>query len=314
MDALTLALLLAAALCHATWNLSLKRCADKDMAAWWSLVVTAPLALPAVLSGGVPLSMWPFLLASTACQAGYYYALTSAYRDGDFSLVYPIARGTAPVLVLLWSTLFLHEQARPLGLVGIALIVLGVATVGGLWQRLRRVPRALQLSKTPGPPAVEDAASQAALALENGAGVTRWKLGGLGAAFLVALCVSGYSTIDGAAVKRCDPLAYTACIYALTALAVTPLLARRPWPRLQAGFAAHKSSIWTIAVLSLVSYGLVLVAYSRGSVSYAAAGREMSIVFGALAGWRFLGEPMGVHRLAGACLIFCGILAIAIWG
>ena len=285
MDAISVGLLLAAAVCHAGWNLQLKCCADKNLVAWWALVVTAPLALPFLWRGGVPLSLWPFLAASAACEAGYYYALTWAYRDGDFSLVYPIARGTAPVWVLIWATIFLHERPQPLGLLGIFLIVLGVAVTGGLWQWLRDVA-------------------------QRGVG----KIGGLRAAFLVALFISGYTTFDGAAVKHCEPLAYTAIMFALTALVVTPLFARRPLAELRAGFGANRNAILLIAPLSLLSYGLVLLVYSRGSLSYAAAGREVSIVFGALAGWRFLNESLGAIRVLGALLIFSGIATIAIWG
>ncbi len=289
MDAISVGLLLAAAVCHAGWNLRLKKCDDKNLVAWWALVVTAPLALPALWSGGVPLSLWPFLLGSALCDAGYYYALTWASRDGDFSLVYPIARGTAPVFVLWWATLFLHERPQPAGLLGIFLIVVGVTIVGGFWQHLRAT-------------------------LQQNAQRSAVKIEGLRAAFLVALFISGYSTLDGAAVKHSEPMAYTAIMFALTALAVTPLFARRPVAQLLAGFRTYRNDILIIAPLSLLAYGLVLAVYSRGSVSYAAAGREVSIVFGALVGWRFLNESLGVVRVLGALLIFSGIATIAIWG
>ncbi|BCM90732.1 hypothetical protein IAD21_02592 [Abditibacteriota bacterium] len=285
MDWISVTLLLAAAGCHALWNLRLKCCNDKNLVVWWSLIVLVPLAIPAVLSGGVPLKIWPLLLASVVCQAGYYHSLARAYQHGDFSLVYPVARGTAPALVLLWATLFLHERPHPAGLVGIFLIVIGVTVVGGLWRVLSR------------------GLNQHTLKIES-----------LSAAFLVGLFISGYSTLDGAAVKQCQPMAYTACIFAATALAVTPIMARRPWPQLRAGWLQNRFDIVAISVLSLLSYGLVLAVYSRGTVSYAAAGREISIVFGAIVGWRWLGEGLGATRVLGALLIFSGIATIAIWG
>lgn len=116
----------------------------------------------------------PLLAASVLCQAGYYYSSVRAYEGGDFFLVYPVSRGTTPVLVMLWATLFLHEHPHPVGLLGILLIVLGVTITSGLWRLLHRAP-------TRGP----------------------LKIGSLNAAFLVALFISGYSTLDGAAVKRC---------------------------------------------------------------------------------------------------------------
>ncbi|RYD97054.1 MAG: hypothetical protein EOP50_06065 [Sphingobacteriales bacterium] len=285
MDWISVGLLLLAAGCHALWNLRLKCCDDKNLVVWWGLIMLVPLAIPALWSGGVPLSIWPLLSASVVCQACYYYSLARAYQGGDFSLVYPVSRGTAPVLILLWSVLFLHERPHPVGLFGIFLIITGVTVAGGLWQLLRR------------------GSNRAALKVES---VT--------AAFQVALFISGYSTLDGAAVKQCQPAAYTACVFAFTALAVTPLLARRPWPELRAGWRNNRVDIVAIALLSLLAYGLVLMVYSRGTVSYAAAGREISIVFGALAGWRWLGEGLGATRVMGAMLIFSGIATIAIWG
>ncbi|RYX85402.1 hypothetical protein EON83_05405 [bacterium] len=285
MDWILVGLLLAAACCHALWNLRLKCCNDKNLVVWWGLIILVPLAIPALLSGGIPLAVWPLLAASVACQACYYYSLAKAYQHGDFSLVYPVSRGTAPVLVLLWATLFLHERPQPTGLVGIGLIVVGVAVTGGLWQLL-----------------------------QGGASRPALNTASLAAAFQVALFVSGYSTLDGAAVKQCQPLAYTACEFALTALAVTPLLARRPWPELRDGWMKNRFDIVFIACLSMLAYALVLVVYSRGTVSYASAGREISIVFGAFVGWRWLGEGLGATRVIGAMLIFSGIATIAIWG
>ncbi len=180
---------------------------------------------------------------------------------------------------------FFARAPDPAGLLGIFLIVLGVAVAGDLWKF------------------VGSAAKRRAVKIE-----------GLRAAFLVALFISGYSTLDGAAVKHSEPLAYTALMFALTALVVTPLFARRPVAELWAGLRTYRTDILLIAPLSLLAYGLVLAVYSRGSVSYAAAGREVSIVFGAFVGWRFMNEKLGGVRVLGAVLIFSGIATIAIWG
>ena len=230
MDAISVGLLLAAAVCHAGWNLRLKCCDDKNLVAWWSArcdrALSDSLSVQRCDSAEF---VAPYFVASALCEAGYYYSLTWAYRDGDFSLVYPIARGSAPVLVLLWATLFLHERPQPLGLLGIFLIVLGVAVAGGLWQF------------------VGNATKRRAV-----------KIAGLRAAFLVALFISGYSTLDGAAVKHSEPLAYTALMFALTALVVTPLFARRPVAQLRAGFRTYRSDILLIAPLSFAGVWLGL--------------------------------------------------------
>jgi drug/metabolite transporter (DMT)-like permease len=131
----------------------------------------------------------------------------------------------------------------------------------------------------------------------------------------VGVLISLYSVIDGAAVRFVPPVPYTALVLVLGASFVTPvvlllydrreLLAewRRSWRR-----------ILLVGPLMLLSYGMVLIAYTLAPVSYAGAVREVSILFAALAGWRWLREPLGRWRLAGAGLICAGILLIALAG
>jgi drug/metabolite transporter (DMT)-like permease len=206
--------------------------------------------------------------------------LASAYRLADFSLAYPLARGTAPALLAVWAMLWLGERPQPLGLAGLAVLVLGLLVVGGSGSTAR----------TPA-----------------GIGV----LAALGAALLI----STYSAIDGAAVRRVPPAPYTAAVLALTALLMTPaMLWRYRADRLAAELRRDWRRVLLVGPMMLVSYGLVLFAFSAGSVAYAGAVREVSIVFAALAGWRWLGERLTPARLGGALLICAGILVIALAG
>src|SRR5690348_12937099 len=106
-----IALLVVAALLHAGWNLLLKRSSNSYIVTWWSLLVGSICFLPLVLLTGQPMPARVLLfgLLSAFFEAAYFLTLNLAYAEGDFSLVYPLARGAAPALLLVWSMLFLKE-------------------------------------------------------------------------------------------------------------------------------------------------------------------------------------------------------------
>ena len=135
------------------------------------------------------------------------------------------------------------------------------------------------------------------------------------AALTVACCISIYSVIDGAAVRIAPPIPYTVAVIGASALMMTPaVLARYGRQAVVAEWRANWSRIVLVGMLTLVTYALVLQAYALGRVSYAGAVREISVVFAALVGWRWLGEGFGGWRVTGALLIFVGILVIAVAG
>jgi drug/metabolite transporter (DMT)-like permease len=234
--------------------------------------------------GRFPLAVWPYVLSSALMEAIYFLVLIGAYQYGDFSLVYPMARGAAPALLTLWAVLFLGERPAPLGLLGIAVLVCGLLVVGGTtWWHERKT------------------SSLAGAAL--------------GLALVTACCVSIYSAIDGAAVRLVAPLPYTVLVVGLSGVFITPLIIMRyGGEAMLAEVRAHWGTILVAGVLSLFTYMLVLLAYSFSPVSYGGAIREVSVVFAAFVGWRWLGESFGRARLVGAGLIFVGILLIALVG
>jgi drug/metabolite transporter (DMT)-like permease len=287
---LAFALLFVAAVLHATWNLLLRQASDRLAFTWWALVLVFPLAVAVFLAGPALHGVWPFALASAALEAGYFATLAVAYGRGDFSLVYPIARGTAPLLLTAGAIVFLHERPGPLGLSGLGVLAAGLAVVG--WGGRARPAR-------PAGPAGRGAAKSA----------------GVGWALAVALFIALYSLVDGAAVKRFPSAPYTILVFALTAvLAAGPLFYLRGARAVLAEGRRSWRRIPLVAAFSLVSYMLVLRAYSIAPVAYAGAVREVSVVLAALAGWRLLGEGFGLSRLLGALLVFAGILLIAIAG
>lgn len=299
MSTTALLLVLGAGLLHASWNLLFKQTEDRLLVAAWGLLVGAAVFSPALAaSWPPPVRVWPYAAGSALVLLAYYAFLARAYERGDFSLVYPVARGTAPAMLVLWAALFLGERPSPLGLLGIATILAGLVVLGGapLWSvAVRRRGRASRWA------AVRSHAS------------------GAGAAFLVAFLVSAYSAIDGAAVRHWSPLPYLVLVFALSGSALVPWLALReararrgPGPSavlrvLRAAFPR----VAAIAVMTLGAYSLVLTAFQIAPVSYVGAARESGIVFGALAGWLLLGERFGAVRAAGAALVFAGIGLLA---
>ncbi len=286
MPPIALGLLLFAAALHALWNLFVKRAGEKQIFTWWALLVGVVCFAPLVIFGpALPARVWPYILGSGALEALYFVALTLAYKLGDFSLVYPLARGAAPALLAVWTALFLGERLTPFGLLGLGILLLGLLVVGsGSWWTQR---------KTAG-------------------GVSRLAIG---AAFLVALSISLYSVIDGAAVQFTSPAPYTELVLALSAALVAPaVLLRYGQKAVLTEWRANWPRIILVGVLMMVTYLLVLYAYSIAQVNYAGAIREVSVVFGALAGWLWLNEGFGAQRAIGSVLIFSGILVIAVAG
>lgn len=303
MSPTALALALGAGLLHAAWNLILKGAPDRLLVAAWGLLAGAAIFSPALVAAWpAPASVWPFACASATVLLGYYVCLARAYERGDFSLVYPVARGAAPALLTLWAALFLGERPSAPGLLGIATILAGLAVVGGapLWL-----------------------AADAGQAKHGGSRLHAFRshARGAGVAFLVAFLVSVYTAVDAAGVRRWSPLPYLVLVFALSGSALVPLLAlREALARRRGGDGRSRVlhvlrtdwlRIVAVATMTLGAYALVLEAFRIAPVSYAGAVRESGVVFGALAGWLLLGERFGRVRAAGATLVFAGIALLA---
>jgi len=284
MPIIALSLLLGSAILHATWNLLLKQAGEKYIATWWAVLLGSVVFLPFLIITGLPAKeTWLLLFASVLLEVIYYIALPTAYQDADFSLVYPLARGAAPALIALWSILFLNERLTLGGAFGSGMIIVGLLVTGG-----------------------------SNLLRPNG---EKPHLRGIVLALTIALLISLYSTVDGAAVKRTAAFPYAVLVFFFAPALTAPLMFRRyGWTVLKSELAAHRVRIVSIGLLTVCSYLLALFAYSISPLSYAGAIREVSIVLGAFAGWRFLGERMGAWRVVGAIIIFGGILVIAVFG
>jgi len=284
MSLYALLLLFLSASLHAVWNLLLKRSQEKYIAMGWQVILSGVFAFFLLLYIGLPpRSMWPFAIISMTLEAVYFILLSNAYTDNDFSLVYPIARGTAPAFLMLWSILFLHETLTTGGMIGVGLIVCGMIVIG-----------ATSLIQARG---------------------SKLHVKGILTALTVALIISLYTLIDGTAVKNGSPLSYALTMFMLVPTITTIYNIRRfGWSHFASAWKGPRLPLIFAAVLGVVAYMLALFAYTIAPVSYSGAIREMSVVIGAFLGWRFLGEQMGGTRVLGAVIIFTGILFIAILG
>lgn len=284
MSVSAILLLLISASLHALWNFLLKRSQEKYIAMGWQVILSGVFAFILLLFIGLPpRSMWVFAIISMALEAIYFILLSNAYTDNDFSLIYPIARGTAPAFLMLWSILFLHEDLTTGGMTGIGLIVCGMVVIG-----------ATSLLKARG---------------------NRIQLKGILTALSVALIISLYTLVDGTAVKNGPPLSYGLSMFMFVPTLTTIYNVRRyGWKQFAAAWNGPRLPLIFAAVLGVVAYLLALFAYTIAPVSYSGAIREMSVVIGAFLGWQFLGERMGGIRVTGALIIFAGILVIAVFG
>lgn len=284
MPILAIVLLLISAVLHTSWNLLIKQSQDKYIVTWWMVTIGGIFALVALFFTGLPpRSMWIFALISICVEATYFVTLSYAYHDNDFSLIYPVARGSAPAFLTIWSLVFLHEKLTHGGMLGLGMIIVGLLIIG--------------------------------INTLTQAHVTSVHFKGAAVAVFIALLISIYTTIDGAAVKDGFALPYVMSMFAFVPIPITPFIFREyKWERIKQTLTSQPIRVPLAGVLGVLAYLMAVFSYSIAPLSYAGSIREVSVVFGAFAGWWFLKEKMGGIRLLGAIVIFAGILVIAIFG
>jgi drug/metabolite transporter (DMT)-like permease len=289
MTTAALALILASACMHATWNYLVKRSSDKSLFFWaMAAVGFTGLAVPGVafaaFDGFTP-TMLGFALISVCFHASYAVTLTSSYRLGDLSSVYPISRGMGPALVPLLAVLLLGESVSAMAVAGIALVVVGIYATHIDSRLLRDFSHPLRALAAPG---------------------TR-------IAFLTGVIIAAYTISDKAALNHdLNPVTLSSfdtfgnVLGLLPALAVAGAAAlnrewHRDWPRIVAA-----------GILAPLGYLLVLVALTTTRVSYVAPSREIGIVLGTAMGVLLLGEGYGLTRIWGSGLVVVGVVVIAL--
>ncbi|HEY3732787.1 MAG TPA: EamA family transporter [Streptosporangiaceae bacterium] len=275
MPVAALALALMSAVSSGVWNMLLKRADDTQAASAVALAFGVVLFGPALALGRIPLAAWPWIGASAACEFAYFALLVMAYERAELSLVFPLARGLAPVLVLLTGLLALHVRASPGELAGIALVAVGAVAVRGI--------RGIRVA------------------------------GGLadaGLAVLIAGCIAGYTLIDKHGVSLASPAPYFEAVLALVALPYLALVARATGVRALRGEVRLRTV--GISVCLVGGYDLVLAALRLAAAAPVAAVRESSVVIGTGLAAFVLHERVGPGRWLGACLLTAGVMVLAL--
>jgi drug/metabolite transporter (DMT)-like permease len=275
-----LLLVLAAAFAHAAWNLFAKTAEGGTVFVWLAAVAGVVLYLPplvvalVVAPGTLGATALGFIVVSGALHSLYFVLLQRGYRDGDLSLVYPLARGTGPLLSTAAAIAFFAERPSPLALAGAALIIAAVfSLVGG--QR-------------------------------GGSGAVVFGL-------LTGVSIAAYTLWDKQAVdaNSLSPIVYFWGIGLTDALLLTPwALSHRD--RIAHSWRTSRRQVLGVGAFSPLAYILVLYALARAPVSYVAPAREVSILIATALGTTVLAEGDVTRRLVAAGGIVLGIAALAI--
>lgn len=270
-------LVLGTAVLHAGWNALAKSVGDRWVASTLIGVVNGIGGIACILVFGLPApGAWPFLVASALLQAVYLLTLTSAYRHGDLSRLYPIMRGTAPVLVTAVSVLVLNEQLSPSSWLGLTVLVAGI----GLLAVGRGLPR---------------------------------RGDGLGLAVLTGVIIASYTVSDGIGVRIGDqPMAYIGWMFALQAPVLIGVCWWQGGPGLLVRLRRHAVRGLTGGLLSVITYGTVVWAQSRAPLAVVSGLRETSVIWAVLIGRVFLGERLVGREALAIVLACCGAVVLQV--
>lgn len=280
MDVSVFFAVLVAAACHAGWNAAIKRTLDPLSTTILIGIGAATCALPLTLVFGIPAAAsWPWLIASIFIHLFYFIGLIEAYRAGDMGQVYPISRGSAPLMTASLTTLFVGERLGLYGWGGIVLLATGVLLVS----------------------------------LKGGRDLARLDKRAVGFALFTAVTICAYSVVDGIGARLAGPglaNAYSVWLFVGIAPVVAVYgVARSGWRMLPAMLPHWKTGIGG-GFLALASYGIAIWAMTVAPIAIVAALRETSVLFGALIAVLFLKESLRATRVAAALLIVCGLALI----
>lgn len=278
MESYVLLSVLAAAACHAGWNALLKLRVEPIVAISLMTAACGVVALPFIPFTGLPAApSWPYIVASLVLHLGYYTALAEAYRFGELGQVYPIARGTAPLLTAIATQLLSAERLPPVAWVGMLVLSCGILV----------------------------------LSFAGSGSRDRFDLRSVGFALLTAATISAYTIVDGTGARIAGTAApYIAWLLLLDGLMMLAfgLLFRRQ------AFIAAIGHTWGLALaggaMSAAAYGIAIWAMTVAPIAMVAAVRETSVLFAALIAIYWLKEPVRPVRLAAVGVAFCGVLML----
>lgn len=267
---------LGAAVLHAAWN-ALAKSVDDQLVGFAVLDLSAGALALAVTPFVAPpaTAAWPFMAVSVALHTAYQAFLVSGYRVGDLNQVYPIARGTAPLAVAVIAVPAAGERLSALGLVGLLAVAGGLIGLVGVR------------------PAGEGHGPAVAFAFATG------------------LVIAAYTVVDGLGVRRAGgAVGYAVWLLVADAMPIPAYVLVRRTDRLRAAWASTWRRASLGGVLSLVAYGIVLWAQTRGALAAVAALRETSVILAALIGATVFGEGFGRRRVVAAAVVTAGVVLL----
>ena len=267
-------LALGAAVLHAAWNLAVKQSTgDRFLMLWGQFAIAAAISTPILLAfGGMPAKSWLWVGVSGSVHLPYCVFLAKAYDTGDFSFVYPLARGGGAMIAAIGGVVFLSDQLRPWTIVGIVTIGCGLAVLAG-FHRSPAMVSALIVAITIGVYSVSDARGI------RSSGTPLYAL-----ATHAGTCTS--TTLYGLATGRVKEMRSTL---------------RTHWRRLT-----------VVAIAATATYGMVQLAFRQAPVGYVTALRESSVVLAAIVGWRTLGESAGRRRVFATLIVLAGLITMIV--
>jgi drug/metabolite transporter (DMT)-like permease len=275
MDPFTFTIVLASAFAHAVMNCALKRQSDPLAATLMLAICGGMVATPLLMMTGTPgIEALPYLLASVLVHIFYWTYLGRAYATGEVSVVFPLARGVAPILTLGVAVLFIGETTSTGELALIAVIVAGIFLV-----------------------------------MCSGVDGSRlWRQDTFANALIVAVTICLYTVIDGLGTRRTGNAApYVVMLYACNGWVLLIYGLARQRERLAAALDAGWRTGVVTGTMSLAIYGVALWAMTRAPIPLVAALRETSVMFAAILAVLWLREPMRVGRMVGAGVIVAGV-------
>ena len=274
-----LAVLFAAA-CHAGWNALIKVGLDPLSTTTLISIGSGLVALILLPFVGLPAwGAWPWLVASVAIHLIYFASLIESYRTGDLGQVYPIARGSAPLMTAAATTVIVGERLSLVGWTGILALVAGVLLLSA------RGGRDL---------AVVDRRA-------------------IGFALFTAITVCGYSVVDGIGARAsANPNAYSVCLFIGIALVMVPYALYRDGRDVMPAMHLYWRRGLAGGALQFLSYGIAIWAMTIVPIAIVAALRETSVLFGATIAVVLLKEPLRAVRIVAALMIVCGLILIRV--
>ena len=272
-----LAVLFAAA-CHAGWNALIKVGLDPLSTTTLISVGAGVVALLFLPFAGVPAWVaWPWLVASIAIHLIYFAALIESYRTGDLGQVYPIARGSAPLMTGAVTAIFVGEQLSAIGWLGLLALVAGVLL----------------------------------LSARGGRELARIDRRSVGFALFTALTICAYSVVDGIGARlSANANAYSLLLFVGIAIVMVPYALYRDGRKVLPAMRRYWQRGFAGGALQLLSYGIAIWAMTAAPIAVVAALRETSVLFGAAIAVLVLKEPLRAVRVVAACLIVCGLILI----